>query len=198
MFIGSNNTLTYLEPSNMWFKMFKNLGQCQNIDYELQYTLWSARLFDFRLYSDKHGHIIIKNGHYEYPLFSLYEVLDYLNKRGDAIVYITLDNYKAYETEKEKENIKKRLHEYCRVIESIYEETMFCGGYARSDGEEIYSFEWEKQHGRPTLIEPMEWSRTYRFISKWCPIFIKKLNKKYIEQFKDKNGYLMLNYINKR
>jgi hypothetical protein len=198
MLIGSNNTLTYLDPSNEWVKILENLGKCQSVVYDAQYTLYGARLFDFRLYADKYGHIIIKNGIYEYPLFYFYETLDYLNKMGDAIVYVTLDSYKTYETEKEKENIKKRFYECCRNIESIYEDAMFCGGYARSDGEKIYSFEWEKQHGRPTLIEPMEWSRLYRFVSKWCPMLIKKLNKKYIEQFKDKNGYLMLNYINRR
>ena len=198
MFIGSNNTLTYLEPLNGWFKIFKGLGSCQNIDYGMQYTLWGARLFDFRLYANKRGHIIIKNGSYEYPLFSFDEVLEYLNKKGDAIVYITLDTYREHDSKVERERINNRFSECCRIIESIYEDTMFCGGYARSDGEKIYSFEWEKQHGSPTLIEPMEWSRLYRFVSKWCPRLLKKLNKKYINQFKDKNGYLMLNYINRR
>lgn len=194
MLIGSNNSLTYLEPSNYWFKIFSHFKRCQNIDYSDQYTFYGVRLFDFRLYVDKNNHIIVKNDNCEYPIFSFYEVLDYLNRRGDAIVLITL------ETDSLSVNapIESKFIETCRIIEAIYEEIRFCGGYRKSDKKQLYEFAWEKKNGMPAIIRPTEWSWLYNFATKWCPMLVYKFNRKYIERFKGIPGYLMLNYVNKR
>ena len=191
MLIGSNNSLTYLRPSNGWFKVLNRLGKCQNIDYADQYAFWGVRLFDFRLSADKNNHIVAKNGDFVYPLYSFYEILDYFNKRADAIVYITLDSYGD-------KSIERKFIEICNIIDTIYEDAMLCGGYRRFDNEKLYHFSWEHNNGMPTMIQPSEWSWKYRFVTKWFPMFIGKLNRKYIEQFKDQHGYLMLNYVNKR
>ena len=80
MLIGSNNSLTYLKPSNIWFRIKAWLVKCQEVDYEEQYTFWGVRYFDFRLYVNNHSHIIVKNDTHEYTLFSFYQVLDYFDK----------------------------------------------------------------------------------------------------------------------
>lgn len=199
MFIGSNNSLTYLKPKNKWwFENIFHLGRCQEVDYEIQYMLHGVRLFDFKLFVDCNSHIIVKNGTYEYSMFSFYEILDYLNKKGDTIVLITLDSPYWYYTRNMIKTVEDKFKETCRIIESIYENIGFCGGYGYYDYKPLYKFSWLNTHEMPILVEPYGFSRLYRFVTKWCPMFIRKLNKKYIKQFENQNVYLMLNYVNKR
>ena len=198
MNIGSNNSLTYLKPCNTWFKIFKQYGKCQDRDCETQYIFHGVRLFDFKLFVDKKNHIIIKNGNCQYPMFSFYETLDFLNKKGDAVVLISLERQSEYMTENMLKSIERKFIEICQVIENIYEDIGFCGGYRQSDKSKIYSFTWEEQHGLPIMINPSEWSRLYRFVTMWCPSFIGKLNKKYIDKYENEHGFLLLNYVNKR
>ena len=91
MLIGSSNSLTYIKPSNVWLGFLARFGKRQEVPYDEQYTYWGVRMFDIRLYVNKHGHAMVKNGKYEYPLYSLYQILDYMNKKGDVSVTITLD-----------------------------------------------------------------------------------------------------------
>lgn len=198
MLIGSNNSLTYLNPCYLWLKPLKYLGRCQNIEYDKQYNYWGIRFFDFRLFVNKHNHIIIKNGTYEYNLFSFYEILDFLDKKGDVSILVTLDTSKGYERLRQLESIERKFIEACHAIETIYENIRFYGGYRRNDKVKLYSFEWEEKNGFPTIINPSEHSRLYRFVSKWCPCFIGNLNKSYIAKYDNEKGYLLLNYINRR
>lgn len=198
MFLGSNNSLTYLKSSNKWFGDMFNLGKCQDIGYEDQYLYHGVRMFDFKLSVDHKHHIIVKNDIYEYPIHSFYEILDFLNKKGDTIVLLTLNLPNIYHTGHMLKLIEKKFADTCRIIESIYDDIAFCGGYTQYSNQKIYEFTWEKEHGMPIVVYPSKYSRWYRFVTKWCPSLIKKLNKRYIKQFKDRNVYLMLNYVNKR
>ena len=198
MNIGSNNSLTYLTPCCLLLKPLKYWGRCQNREYDIQYNFYGVRLFDFRLFTDKNNHIIIKNGKFEYPMFSFYEILDFLNKKGDVTVLITLDKPKGHETEAQMKGIERKFIEICQMIESIYEDIKFCGGYKREDNTKIYNFTWEEENGLPVMVNPSEWSRLYRFITKWCPTFIGKLNRAYIEKYENEHGFLLLNYVNRR
>jgi len=197
MFIGSNNSLTYLTPRNKWLRYLKRFGRCQDADYDDQYSFYGVRLFDFRLYCDKNSRIVIKNGRYIYSLFSFYEILDYLNKKCDAIVFITLDSPQIIANSKTSENVERKFTDVCNIVESIYEDIRFCGGHRRFDNKQLYNFVWEEKNGTPKIICPHDWSRLYRLVTKWCPMFIGKLNSKYIEKYKDENVYLALNYVDK-
>ena len=198
MNIGSNNSLTYLEPSNIWFNPLKYLGRCQNKKYDIQYDFYGVRLFDFKLFVDKNNHISIKNGKYEYSMFSFYEILDFLNKKEDVTVLITLDEPIGNESTERIKAIINKFRETCNIIEIIYEHINFCGGYRQDNKEKIYEFTWEKQNGLPIMINPSEWSRMYRLVSKWFPVFIGKLNRKYIKQYENERGFLLLNYVNRK
>jgi len=198
MLIGSNNSLTYLIPSNWWLKPFKNFGRHQNIPYDEQYTFWGVRLFDFRLYADKNNHIIAKNNTVEYPLFSFYEILDYFDKRGDVTVLITLDASSFDMTRQNYDRVERKFCEMCNVIESIYHDIRFIGGYRKEDGKRLFEFKWEKNNKINHIIRPNILSPVYRFVSNWCPFLIGKLNRKYLDRFKDEPVFLMLDYVNKR
>ena len=119
MFIGSNNSLTHLKPKNKWwFENILNLGKCQEVDYQIQYLFYGVRLFDFKLFVDHNNHIIVKNGSYEYPMFSFYEILDFLDKKGDAIVLITLDSPHWYYT-KHMIQLVKLLNPYMKTLHFV-------------------------------------------------------------------------------
>ena len=197
MFIGSNNSLTYLEPCCLWSKVLKYFGRCQNREYDIQYTFHGVRFFDIKLFVDNNNHIMIKNGAYKYTVFSFYEILDFFNKKGDVSVLITLDTPFGYESETRMEAIERRFIATCGIIESIYGNIKFYGGYTQETKEKLYRFAWETKNEMPPIVNPSEWSRLYRFVTKWCPWCIGKLNRKYIEKYDKEHGVLMLNYVNK-
>lgn len=192
MLIGSNNTLTYLEPSSWWFKVFRWLGRHQEIPYDVQYTFYGVRMYDLRLYFDENRRIVARNGSYIYPLKRFYEMLDFFDKQGDVTVLITLN------TTLVDENIDKKFANVCNILNSIYKNIWLCGGYRKFDKEVLYEFDWERKNKLPKLICPAEWSVSYRFVRKWCPFLIKRFNKMYIERYKDIQGFLMLDYVNRR
>lgn len=196
MIIGSNNSLTYLEPCSRLSKIFKHWGKCQNRDYEIQYSIFGARFFDLKLFVNERNHIIVKNGTYKYPLFSFYEILDFFNKKGDVMVLITLEKGDS-ESQERMETIERRFTESCRAIETIYEHIKFCGGYRQEDKKRLYSFAWEEENEIPTIINPFEDSKFYRFVSRWCFWLIGKLNKRYIKEYDKSNVVLMLNYVDR-
>lgn len=194
MLIGSNNSLTYLEPFSWFLKIFKWIGRHQERPYDIQYMFYGARMFDLRLYVDGNGRLIIKDRKYTFPLNSLYEMLDYFNKREDVIVRIVLEDRDIPNISK---NIESKFKNLCHILEQIYEHIGFCGGYRMYNGDVIYNFEWEEKNGKPTVICPSDWSAFYRFARKWCPFLMRKFNKMYINRFKDKNAFLMLDYVNR-
>jgi signal transduction histidine kinase len=66
------------------------------------------------------------------------------------------------------------------------------------DDKKLYQFDWERTNEVPEIVKPTNWSILYRLVSKFCPMFIYKLNKKYIEKYKDKHVILVLNYVNRQ
>lgn len=198
MLIGSNNSLTYLKPSNIWFRIKAWLVKCQEVDYEEQYTFWGVRYFDFRLYVNKHNHIIVKNDTHEYTLFSFYQVLDYFDKRGDVVVNVTLDASFNDCMKDSYQGVEKKFKEICHIIDSIHHNVEFRGGTRKFDGKVLYKFKERTNSYNLEAICPDEWSPMYRFVTKWMPFLIGRFNRKYMDQFKDKHVFLVLNYVNRR
>ena len=198
MLIGSNNSLTYLKPSNIWSRLKVWLVKCQEVDYDEQYTFWGVRYFDIRLYTNKHNHIMAKNDTQEYSLFSFYEILDYMDKRGDVVMNVTLDASFDDHMKGNYPSVEKKFIETCHIIDSIYHNITFCGGNRKFDGKELYKFKKGGDIKTREVISPSEWSPVYRFVTKWMPFLIGRFNRKYIEQFSDRHVFLVLNYVNRR
>lgn len=195
MFIGSNNSLTYLRPSTWWSKAFKWFGKCQSADYKEQYVYCGVRLFDFHLYADKHCHIIIKNGDYKYDLFSFYEILKYFDEKGDVTLKVTfeaLPKDKTYDNDYGR--IENKFIEMCRIVETIYPNIRYIGGNRKYDGEKLYTFKYEAENGTPNIIDMSNNIWLYRFL----PILSSFRNRYYIKKYKNENGFLLLNFVDKR
>lgn len=194
MQIGSNNSLTYLEPSSWWLKIFRWLGKHQEIPYDKQYTYYGIRFFDFRLYVDDTSHIVAKSGKYIYPIKSIYEMFDYFNKREDVTIEISLDVSLEEHMKNDAPSIEARFVEFCNVLERIYKHIHFYGGYRKFDEKNLYQFSGDA----PCIIRPADWSWFYRFSRKWCPFLMKRFNDMYIERYENKTGFLVLDYANRR
>lgn len=183
MLIGSNNTLTYLRPSLWWSKIFKWFGKTQELPYDIQYNYNGVRLFDFRLKVDDYGHII--------HIGKLYEMCDFFDKREDVWLRITLDASKLDKT------AERRFKDACRIIETIYKNIHLFGGYRQCDKTVLYEFDWEKRNKLMEMVNPPEWSRLYRFVSKWLPCLIGRLNRSYMEEYQKRFCILILDYVNR-
>jgi hypothetical protein len=198
MVIGSNNSLTYLKASNIWLKFRHLFTKCQEKPYDEQYNYWGVRFFDFRLFIHNNS-LMVKNNVYKYPLSSLYRIMDFFNSRNDVVLRITLDASASDAKKHNYQDIENKFNSTCKILESIYGNIVFCGGTRKFDNKQVYNFEKkESNYGDMEIISPAEWSLIYRFITKWMPRFIGKLNSKYIEKFKDKHVFLVLNYVNRR
>ena len=191
MLIGSNNSLTYLESSSWWVKVFSSIFKCQDKDYKYQYLYCGVRYFDIKIDINKSNRILIKGVNETCNYFSLYEVFDFLNKYGDATVCITLDESLSEYINDVNRRIENKFGEYCRKIEFMYDKINFCGGRRKFDNKEIHTFKGETPH----VIYMNKCSTFYRVMTKIFPFMRKKLNKKYINEFKNEKGFLVLNYV---
>jgi len=187
MKIGSNNSLTYLEPSSWWLKILNKITRHQRKDYQFQYFYCRVRYFDIRVSADMKGHIVLNNGS-EFPI---YEVLEFLEKYGDVTVRVTLDesidkyNYGA------SNSLENNFKNTCKVAETIYKGINFVGGYRIYDKKQIYKFKGEELN----VIDLDKESLFYSIVSRLFPFMRKKLNNKYIDKFKYNDGILLLNYV---
>jgi hypothetical protein len=198
MIIGSNNSLTYLKPSDALSRITRKFGSCQEIPYNEQYEFYGVRYFDIRLYANKNQRIVAKNGSYTYPLFSFYQILDYFDKKGDVVVNITLDTSFEEHMMDGYQRIEKKFFETCVMLDTIYHNIEFRGGIRKFDGKKLYEFKNIEGLHNIEAVCPEEWSTLYRIVTRWFPSFIGRLNKKYIEEFKDKYVFLVLNYVNRQ
>lgn len=191
MLIGSNNSLTYLRPSSWWSRVFKWFGECQSSTYIEQYEYCGVRLFDLRLYANKHCHIIARNGNFRYSIFSLNEILSYFNKKGDVTVRISFEaTFSDLINDSEYSRIEEKFVQICKIIESIYPNINYFGGYRSYDNKVLYKFRYEAENGAPNIIDKSG--------NSWLPILSCFKNRYYIKKYEKEDGFLLLNFVDRR
>lgn len=195
MLIGSNNSLTYLRPSSWRSRVFKWFGECQSSTYIQQYEYCGVRLFDLRLYADEHCHIIVRNRNFRYSIFSLYEILSYFNKKGDVTVRISFEaTLSDLINDSEYSRIEEKFVQICKIIESIYPNINYFGGYRSYDNKVLYKFRHEAENGAPNIIDITVNSWLYRKL----PILSSIRNRYYIKKYEKEDGFLLLNFVDRR
>ena len=195
MLIGSNNSLTYLRPSSWWSRVFKWFGECQSSTYIQQYEYCGVRLFDLRLYADEHCHIIVRNRNFRYSIFSLYEILSYFNKKGDVTVRISFEaTLFDLINDSEYSRIEEKFVQICKIIESIYPNINYFGGYRSYDNKVLYKFRYEAENGAPNIIDITVNSWLYRKL----PILSSIRNRYHIKKYEKEDGFLLLNFVDRR
>ena len=195
MLIGSNNSLTYLRPSSWWSKILRMFNKCQSANFQEQYDYCGVRLFDLRLYADKHCHIIAKHGNTKYPIFSLYEVLSYLDKKEDVTVRLTFEATEwDVSADMDYETIEKKFIHTCNVLETIYPNIKYFGGRRACDNKKLYKFDYEEKYGSPNIIDIANDTWLHRAF----PILSALTNRRNIRKYEKEDGFLLLNFVDIR
>ena len=134
---GSLNTMDYLEPYGFINKIKSHFRKHNTANIQTQYDVYNVRAFDLHIDFTDTGKAYFKYDGVAYETFSIYEVLNYLNKKGDTQVRMVFEG-------KDKEN---RFREYCHIIEKIYTNIHFFGGYSEYDFKEVYAFKQNYAYG---------------------------------------------------
>ena len=116
MTIGSNHSMTYLKPTKWWMNLLLPIYRHQSVSIFDQYEMYGVRYFDLRItFDETTGHAVFKSGKVMFRTFSLYEILNFLEKRGDTFVRFSLEEDSTKETSKVEKFVK-----LCHIIEEIY------------------------------------------------------------------------------
>jgi hypothetical protein len=134
--IGSLNSMSFLGSKKNWknpFSWFKKKAQI--VDIKEQYEKYNVRAFDMHLsFVGNNKKAVFTYDGVSHETFSVYEYLNYLNNRENTYVRVVL------EADENSVALETRFHEYCSIIESIYPNIIFFGGYRESDSKLIYHF----------------------------------------------------------
>lgn len=132
MNIGSHNSFSYLPVRKWWMKYFAFTARCQRVSIYEQYAL-GVRLFDMRLRFDVSGGIYSRpylcHGliEYETDWNEIYNILDFLNQKGDCYMRMAL------ETRKPDLGLMENFRRWCKCFQAHYTNVKFFGGNDRTD-----------------------------------------------------------------
>ena len=132
--IGSLNSTNYLKPVGYLNKIKIFFKKHHSADIKTQYEIYRVRAFDLHIDFKSSGKAIYKYDGIQFETFSIYDTLNFLEKKGDTFVRIALEDDKM---SKEKE---KKFYDYCKIIEKLYSNIVFFGGYRTCDIKQIYKF----------------------------------------------------------
>ncbi len=133
--IGSLNSMSFLKPHNLYDKILSIFRKTQKVNIKEQYEKYNVRAFDFHIaFIGKYKKAIFKYNNVSYKTFSVYEALNYLNKKENAYVRFVL------EADYDDIRAETRFYDYCGIVETIYHGIKFFGGYRECDLKEIYHF----------------------------------------------------------
>jgi hypothetical protein len=173
--IGSRNSMSYLEPIGTLGKMKAMLFKSQRISIKEQYYKYGVRVFDFRLFFNDSGRCYFKHGTVWHESFSLFNHLSFLDRQGDCMVRVILEETDNDSQKPNIEYIEERFKTICRIIETIYVQIKFFGGKRLYDGITLYNF---KNNG-PIIEEAKSNSMIVNMIPLWKA---KKVNKRFIDK----------------
>lgn len=144
MLIGTLQSMSYLNPKKGFWNYFARKRQSQTVSLEEQYHKYGVRVFDLHIYfTGKNLHYcVFKYGNEIYDGFSVFEALSFLSRCRDK-VYVKMVLEDTSKRGKENEELAKRFDEYCSIIELIFPDVNFYGGYRECDGEKIHTFNKE-------------------------------------------------------
>ena len=142
---GSFNKMTYLRPCGFMNRIRCFFKKHHTADIYVQYEIYNIRTFDLHIDFTRTNRSQFKYDGIPYETFSVYEVLNFLEKKGDTQVRLVFESGK-HETDKEK-----KFCEYCNVLEKIYKNIHFFGGYRECDSRQLYAFK------NPYILSKIDW-----------------------------------------
>ena len=201
MKLATHNTMSYRKPKQFWAKLIPFIARCQSIDYKKQHEL-GAKGFDLRLFWDKEGKLEFRHGIVSYNADDFDEILEYANENGIYLrIMLEIRDYNIKHI-KNLDEIKQKFINLCSQIEAKYPNIKFYGGKTLNDWETIYEF-----NNKPNIKEISLYSsvtslfnsksKFLKIIDDLCPwIYAKLNNKKNINNYKDNDCTLVVDFIN--
>lgn len=201
MELATHNTMSYRKPKQLWAKLIPFIARCQSLDYKKQHEL-GAKGFDLRLFWDKEGKLEFKHGIVSYNADDFDEILEYANENGIYLrIMLEIRDYNIKHI-KNLDEIKQKFINLCSQIEEKYPNIKFYGGKTINDWETIYEF-----NNKPNIKEISLYSsvtslfnsnsKFLKIIDDLCPwIYAKLNNKKNINNYKDNDCTLVVDFIN--
>lgn len=122
----THNSWTFMRPKTFLGRIFNFMAQCQEINIQQQYEKYNVRMFDLRIRL-KNGSPIIAHGLFEYQdsINQIVSDLDFLNNKKDVYVKVQLE----IRNPKQDLDIQRFWFvNYCKQLESMYQNIKFCGG----------------------------------------------------------------------
>ena len=136
MIKGSLHTMNYLEPKGIFnrFKAFFRKRHTANI--YTQYGIYNVRAFDLHIAFTRSRVPYFKYDKVSYDTPAIFKILNFLEKSENVYVRIVLEG----------DNVRDEecFYNYCSVIEHIYNNIHFFGGYRERDGKVIYQFKYSE------------------------------------------------------
>ena len=186
--IGTHQSLTYAKPLQWYMKPFHFIAKCQKRDYKEQYKL-GVRLFDIRIKPYK-GTWRVAHGSMIFDI-DLYEVLHYLNSKGDCIIQISL------EYNKEPKNSDVIIESFIKEVQNLINSNpniKFFGFGTKWNWNKVYSYEGEPNVKILQLVS----STTGNQLDDWNPSIFAELfgdDIERIEPYLKSDVYLSVDFI---
>lgn len=189
MKIASHNSLTYYSVTKWWMKPIKWIAKCQDKNIYYQHKS-GVNFFDFRFRFDNKGNLEVAHGPIRYNITydDVLFIMSYLNSYNDIYVRVLLDARKGSDL---NNNEVYEFHKFCYFLETHYVNIKFFDGRILYNYERVYNFKNEE----PEYIERVG-SVHKNWIWHICPkLYAKFNNKKIKEQNKDKEHYVLMDFI---
>lgn len=134
--LGTHNSMTYLEPTDLPQALVWPTGKCQDLTLEEQYE-FGVRLFDLRIRFTEEGIPYFAHGFLEFHKKSVVDVLDFLNRKQGCVVNLVMESFGNV-----KDTQDHYFIDFCKMVETEYEHVTFIGGWSKypASGHSLYSF----------------------------------------------------------
>lgn len=150
--LGSIHSMSYLDTHGFFDRIKAYFKRCQHATIEEQYEKFNVRVFDIHIYfiNENFKRAVFKMGDIEFETFSIFEVMNFFDRHDNVYVRMVLE-----ETDLEAHDInynlamEARFREYCAMLESVFKNIKFFGGYRECDSHKIYHFNYD----HPTDVE---------------------------------------------
>lgn len=201
MILGSHNTMTYLKPRKWWMWFGKFMAKCQKLTIEEQYEK-GARFFDLRIsFIEENG--IIK------PIFS-HGLIDYKGEVTGALEFLNNKSDVQCRIIYEKGNDPELFKQYVQHWMTIYPNLKITSTQAKGNWinqvepntpsipiKDCYAScngHYPKYEKLPGILRYKSWSG-FLIDDLWPWIYAKLHNKKNLDQYKDSDIILLIDFI---
>lgn len=183
---ASHNSFTFLKPEKWYMSPFNFISKCQSKTIEEQYSNYNVRIYDLRIWFDKHGQPKIKHGLMTYKSDSLLLLLRWLNNKARrSKIYVRV----ILEVPRHIPSQETLFCDFCNRIKKEFKYITFTEGRRKYDWEQVYCLS-----DTPYMDADFSSVKGTRLNDLWPWLYAKLHNKKAIKNSKEK--YLMLDFVN--